>query len=276
MPEENKYDELRSKLRSLPRIKSRSNFNDRLMARIQENLSPAKIQKIIPNRSNIWVELISNIFRPSWTPALALSTVVLFCVVIYFIVITGNINKNLQGYKFEETPVSKQMEFVINKPTAEDDFRTDDKLVNSDFATSDGTNNNSYYIQPFHNDGATEENNMLKSSDDTPIRKSDIPKDEFKDEEKKSGLHEGRLEKQTISPYQYNQEDVGVEAKEKDETSDQVTPKNVRENEKLESKGMEKSDSSVSRNKYSKKDKDLDLAKPPTNNESKTDSTNRK
>ncbi|HMQ78516.1 MAG TPA: hypothetical protein PKE39_03220 [Ignavibacteria bacterium] len=89
LQEDEKYKALRDQLRTLPRVKAKQDFEDRLLRRIREaeapavKLSGAVSQPVIkhqPARKS-WFE---SLFRPSLVPALGLTVVLLVAVVVYF------------------------------------------------------------------------------------------------------------------------------------------------------------------------------------------------
>lgn len=89
LQEDEKYKALRDQLRTLPRVKAKQDFEDRLLRRIREaeapavKLSGAVSQPVIkhqPARKS-WLE---SLFRPSFVPALGLTVVLLVAVVVYF------------------------------------------------------------------------------------------------------------------------------------------------------------------------------------------------
>lgn len=89
LQEDEKYKALRDQLRTLPRVKAKHDFEDRLMRRIKEAESPAVklshtvTQPVIKHQpaKGSWLE---SLFRPSFVPALGLTVVLLVAVVVYF------------------------------------------------------------------------------------------------------------------------------------------------------------------------------------------------
>jgi len=89
LQEDGKYKALRDQLRTLPRVKAKHDFEDRLMRRIREAESPAVklshtvTQPVIKHQpaKKGWLE---SLFRPSFVPALGLTVVLLVAVVVYF------------------------------------------------------------------------------------------------------------------------------------------------------------------------------------------------
>ncbi|NOS84481.1 MAG: hypothetical protein HOP31_05000 [Ignavibacteria bacterium] len=89
LQEDEKYKALRDQLRTLPRVKAKHDFEDRLMRRIREAESPSVklshtvTQPVIKHQpaKKSWLE---SLFRPSFVPALGLTVVLLVAVVVYF------------------------------------------------------------------------------------------------------------------------------------------------------------------------------------------------
>jgi len=89
LQEDEKYKALRDQLRTLPRVKAKHDFEDRLMRRIREAESPAVklshtvTQPVVKHQpaKKSWLE---SLFRPSFVPALGLTVVLLVAVVVYF------------------------------------------------------------------------------------------------------------------------------------------------------------------------------------------------
>ena len=89
LQEDEKYKALRDQLRTLPRVKAKHDFEDRLLRRIRESESPAAklsgavTQPVIKHQpaKKSWFE---SLFRPAFVPALGLTVVLLVAVVVYF------------------------------------------------------------------------------------------------------------------------------------------------------------------------------------------------
>lgn len=108
--EEKKYKEIISALKALPKVKTKSNFEQKLYRKLRdadaERMSPS-VEKLTKPVEKNW---IFNIFRPAFIPALGITLVLIAVVVIYL-----NYKPN------EDTTISKeqqttQQEFVITKP----------------------------------------------------------------------------------------------------------------------------------------------------------------
>ncbi|HEY3251342.1 MAG TPA: hypothetical protein VGK25_09515 [Ignavibacteria bacterium] len=83
--EEEKYKKLRESLRSLPRIKTKNDFDTRLFSRIKD-IESGKFVHTTPKtaKENILVTWLSNLFRPSLVPAIGLTVVLLAAIIVYF------------------------------------------------------------------------------------------------------------------------------------------------------------------------------------------------
>lgn len=82
--DDEKYKSLRDSLKSLPKLRARKDFEARLFQRIKEaekGVIHAPVKHVKPSPLMGW---LSNLFRPSFVPALGLSVVLLITVVIYF------------------------------------------------------------------------------------------------------------------------------------------------------------------------------------------------
>jgi len=88
LQEDEKYKALRDQLRTLPRVKAKQDFEDRLLRRIKDAENPARLSGTVTQpvykhqpAKKSWLE---SLFRPSFVPALGLSVVLLVAVVVYF------------------------------------------------------------------------------------------------------------------------------------------------------------------------------------------------
>lgn len=83
--DEIKYKKLRDSLRSLPRIKARSDFETRLFRKIREQESHGKLHAIPETRrKSSFVDMLANLLRPSLVPAVGLTVILLAAIVVYF------------------------------------------------------------------------------------------------------------------------------------------------------------------------------------------------
>jgi hypothetical protein len=85
MTDEEKYKSLRNALRSLPRVKARSGFEERLFQRLklaEEGKLHPKTSSVSGNTSRGW---FANLFRPAFAPALGLTVILLVGIVVYFV-----------------------------------------------------------------------------------------------------------------------------------------------------------------------------------------------
>lgn len=85
MSDEEKYKKLRDKLRNTPRLKTRSDFDNKLYARLRsvesERMSPSFAKLTKPERERFW---LFSFLKPSFAPAIALSIIVIIALVWYF------------------------------------------------------------------------------------------------------------------------------------------------------------------------------------------------
>lgn len=101
MIEEQKYSEIRKKLRSLPRIGASKDFETRLYQRIQHEKQLG--YRPYKEKEN-W---ILNIFRqPAFAPALAFASVVIIGLIVYLAFFTGNKQPELTSQ--QTSPVQKE------------------------------------------------------------------------------------------------------------------------------------------------------------------------
>ena len=107
--EEEKYKKLRESLRALPRLKAKNDFEARLYRRLREHESHIDLHK--PVKENSFVNMLANLFKPSLTPAIALTVVLLAVIVVYFAYFNElqKDNQPATEYSYSE----KQGEFVI-------------------------------------------------------------------------------------------------------------------------------------------------------------------
>ncbi|MBE2217213.1 MAG: hypothetical protein IAE90_03355 [Ignavibacteria bacterium] len=83
--DDDKYKALRDTLRSVPRVKAKSDFESRLMARIREaEKQPVHHAAPVVHKSAVVKSWWANLFRPAFAPALGLTVVLLITVVVYF------------------------------------------------------------------------------------------------------------------------------------------------------------------------------------------------
>src|SRR5437868_14627957 len=84
MHDEEKYKSLRASIRSLPKVKARAGFEDRLLQRIKQ-LEQGEVQQVVkPVSDNKFKGWFANLFRPSFAPALGLTVILLVGIVVYF------------------------------------------------------------------------------------------------------------------------------------------------------------------------------------------------
>lgn len=84
MNEDEKYTTLRKNLRSLPRVRAKKDFEQRLMQRIKETEKGVVHVSGKPKKDSVFAGWLSNLFRPSLVPALGLTMVLLITIVVYF------------------------------------------------------------------------------------------------------------------------------------------------------------------------------------------------
>lgn len=106
--EEEKYRKLRESLRSLPKLKTKNDFEARLYRKIRERES-SRVH--IPEKENTFVTMLANLFRPSLVPAIGLTVVILAAIIVYF----AYFNELIQDKQAPtvQTYDEKKGEFVI-------------------------------------------------------------------------------------------------------------------------------------------------------------------
>ncbi len=120
LEEEKKYKNVISALKSLPKAKSKSDFEQKLYRRLrnaeqEKTLSPA-FEKLTRPKEKNW---IFNIFKPSFAPAIGL-TIVLFAVVVIYLNYQPSDDQVTQN---EQAP-QKNEEMVIKEPGRLEDGTT--------------------------------------------------------------------------------------------------------------------------------------------------------
>ena len=112
MEEEKKYKEVISALKSLPKVKSKSDFEQKLYRRLR-NVEPEKLtspafEKLTKPKERNW---IFNIFRPAFAPAIGLTIVLIAVIVVY----VNFIPKDDELTQTEQLP-QKNEEMIIKDP----------------------------------------------------------------------------------------------------------------------------------------------------------------
>jgi hypothetical protein len=82
--DDEKYKSLRDSLKSLPKLKARKDFEARLFQRIRETEKGVIHAPVKHVKESVFMGWLSNLFRPSFVPALGLTAVLLITVVVYF------------------------------------------------------------------------------------------------------------------------------------------------------------------------------------------------
>jgi hypothetical protein len=110
--EDNKYDSLRSRLKSLPKVNAKAGFNERLLARIRETeLNKQQAVQTESAGSGFSISrILDSLFRPAFVPALGLTVVLIAAIVVYF------------GYFAGKNDATKQIEFSSSQNERHDGF----------------------------------------------------------------------------------------------------------------------------------------------------------
>ncbi len=82
--DDEKYRSLRDTLRSLPRVRAKSDFEARLLNRIKEAEKSTIHAPVKPVKEPVFKNWLANLFRPSLVPAMGLTAVLLITVAVYF------------------------------------------------------------------------------------------------------------------------------------------------------------------------------------------------
>jgi len=218
--DDEKYKSLRNSLRSLPRLKAKSDFEARLLQRIKETE-----KGVIPSRPEISKEpafknWLSALFRPSFAPALGLTVVLLITVVVYFAYFS-KMGKNENSVQLSSS--DKQGEFVI--------------YVRKDTETSSYSENYPKEYSAITTDGTTR--------GETISEPTETPSDYLSRPEPKTGYDEVRpdriSEEQKIEMQRSVDLDKAVDSK--GEEKEDVMKKESKGDMKRESKGMLKTES---------------------------------
>ncbi len=113
--EDNKYDSLKAKLKGLPKVKAKSDFEAKLFARIREVERDKSVQESYraPVKENKLFGWLDGLFRPSFIPAIGLTVVLLIAITVYFGYFAKSKNSAGEQNTFTSAPYQKEGEFVI-------------------------------------------------------------------------------------------------------------------------------------------------------------------
>ena len=135
MDEEKKYKEVISALKSLPKVKSKSDFEQKLYRKLRnaedEKISSPAFEKLTRPKEKNW---IFNIFKPSFVPAIGLTIALIAVIVIYINFIPGDedITQN------EQVPQNNE-EMVIKDPGSTEKNYFGKKQDDNELITQDVT-----------------------------------------------------------------------------------------------------------------------------------------
>jgi hypothetical protein len=82
--DDEKYKSLRDTLKSLPRVRAKSDFEARLLNRIKESEKGTIHAPVKPIKEPVFKNWLASLLRPSLVPAMGLTVVLLITVVVYF------------------------------------------------------------------------------------------------------------------------------------------------------------------------------------------------
>lgn len=113
--EDNKYDSLRSRLKGLPKVKAKDNFNDKLFARIREvERSAATREQYAAKGGKLSIsEWLQSLFRPAFIPAVGLTVVLLAAIIVYYGYFTGKKDTSTQQMVSSPQEEREKNGFVI-------------------------------------------------------------------------------------------------------------------------------------------------------------------
>lgn len=140
--EEEKYQEIIKQLKSLPRVKAKVGFEDRLMQRLREVESDVTHT----DRQKSVLERFRSLFKPSFVPAVAVSVVLLISIIVYFLYFTTN----KDDYKITLSDHS-ETEHTIYLRTKEDSYiASNNKIENNSRSPLNNSSNSerSYFFEP--------------------------------------------------------------------------------------------------------------------------------
>jgi len=242
--EDEKYKALRDKLKSLPRVKAKPDFESRLMQRIKDaELAP--VHKTVPHIQHIpekksWFAFL---FRPAFVPALGLTAVLLIAIVAYF--------AYYSSLQQKDTAMNEQFVSSTNQG---------DLII---YVKKDGENYSENYPKEYSalSSGDTKtENNLTPTSptevstdyfakpDPTRTISPDIKNDRVSEEQK--------IEMQRSVD---DDRDKGVDVKSERKLDDGIMKKESKKDFKIESKGTLKSDTESPKKKVSDEKKNIQI-----------------
>lgn len=96
--DDKKYDSLRSRLKGMPKVKAKDNFNDKLFARIREveRSTAAREEYTVKDGGFSFSEWLQRLFRPAFIPAVGLTVVLLAAIIVYYGYFTGKKDSSQQ------------------------------------------------------------------------------------------------------------------------------------------------------------------------------------
>lgn len=260
LQEDEKYKALRDQLRTLPRVKAKHDFEDRLLRRIREAESPAAklsgavTQPVIKHQpaKKSWFE---SLFRPAFVPALGLTVVLLVAVVVYF------------GYysKLNQSDTSNTQQFVSSTNQG-------DLII---YVKKDGEDISSNYPKEYSAvdpiDTRTVENAPSPIETSTDYFAKPDPSRTMTPELKPDRVsEEQRIEMQRSTD---SDKDKGVDVKGERKSDDVIMKKESKGDFKTETKGEMKKESTQPKKKVSDEKRNIfiDEEKPGVNQEQKAD-----
>jgi hypothetical protein len=182
LEEEKKYKNVISALKSLPKVKSKSDFEQKLYRRLrnaeQERTPSPAFEKLTRPKEKNW---IFNIFKPSFVPAIGLTFVLIAVVVIYL-----NYKPSDDQVTQNEQAPQKNEEMVIKEPGKLENGTTTATQEDNGLISHDMTGKESF-----------DERSPMPVSPKSDVDQSPSPtlSGPEKDEETKIPLMEQRLER---------------------------------------------------------------------------------
>lgn len=202
--EEKKYKKLISALKTLPKVKAKPNFEQKLYRKLRdvdaERMSPS-VQKLTKPVEKNW---IFNIFKPAFIPAVGITLALIAVIVIYL-----NLNPFEDTTVKKETQQTEQKQDIVtkdqgNKVEKEPPAMEEQPLISQDLRKSETSGNlrgpeppksNFEILTPSVQPEEKKEERLEKKSEETPVLDKKIERKETKGES--SEEKEIKVEKKT-------------------------------------------------------------------------------
>ena len=222
--EEKKYKNVISSLKSLPKVKAKDNFEQKLYRKLRdvdsERMSPS-VQKLTKPAEKNW---IFNIFKPAFIPAVGITLALIAVVVIYL-----NLKPNEDTIVKTENSQTEQKQEIVTKDRGNDESKEPSVNDKENLITQD--------LQKTETTGTLHEQEPPKSDMETISPSITKPEKEVEEEVNGKGIQEPTIRDQKIE----RKESKGKDVEEKEMKIEKKTG-NIKKNENEDFPKMKNAD----------------------------------